>query len=216
MSKKPNNPASKKTGNATKVAGSEAVSSVDAASDTSAAVTDGTKKGASRLLIAVVLLAAVAFFLFLLVNVNNATKAENPLPAVMSYASPGDHARAEIAGLLARGQQAIDLDNLYTKAEQFRADGAMADAYILYFYAARDGHGPSAFRLGMMSDPAYHDAYRDVMAEPDLFQSLKWYRVSKAAGVEEANAALDKLATLIRQRAADGDAQARRLLLEIE
>ena len=92
----------------------------------------------------------------------------------------------------------------------------MADAYILYFFAARNGHGPSALRLGMMADPAYHDAYREVLAEPDLFQSLKWYRQAKAAGVEEADEPYARLVALVRQRAADGDAEARRLLLEVE
>lgn len=215
MSRKPKNSKSNNVDSASKVAGSK-VSSGDIADDSAVTASGSEKKSTSRLLVGIVLLAAVGFFLFLLGNVNNATKAENPLSPVMSYVSPGEHARSEIAGLLARGQQSIDLNNLYSKAEQFRADGAMADAYILYFYAARNGHGPSAFRLGMMSDPAYHDAYRDVMAEPDLFQSLKWYRAAKAAGVDEVNAPLDKLTTLIRQRAENGDPQARRLLLEVE
>jgi len=174
------------------------------------------RQGAGRLLISVVLIAAVAFFLFLLSNARPEKGADNPLPATVQYAAPGDHARAEIAGLLQRGRDAIDQDEVYRKAEQFRADGAMADAYILYFFAARKGHGPSALRLGMMADPAFHDAYRDVLAEPDLFQSLKWYRLAQAAGVDEAGEPLDRLVGLIRQRAADGDAEARRLLLEVE
>ena len=218
MSRKSKRSMSGKASKVSSEAGGEKMTetAVSADVETSNSAAESNKKGSSRMLVAVVLIAAIAFFLFLLGNVKTATKADNPLPAVMTYASPGDHARAEIAGLLARGQKAIDQDSLYMKAEQFRADGAMADAYILYFFAARGGHGPSAYRLGMMSDPAYHDGYRDVIAEPDLFQSLKWYRAADAAGVAEAAEALDKLATLIRQRAADGDAQARRLLLEIE
>ncbi len=178
---------------------------------------DAGKRGASRMMIGVVLIAAIAFFLFLLNQVQPAKEAQGlPAPAVVSYASPGDHARAEIAGLLERDRSSIDQDGIYRRAEQFRADGAMADAYILYFFAARQGHGPSAFRLGTMADPEYHDAYRDVLPEPDLFQALKWYRQASAAGVGEANAPLQRLVALIRQRAADGDDEARRLLLEVE
>ena len=175
------------------------------------------RQGADRLMISVVLIAAVAFFLFLLSNARPEKMDDDSLlAAAEQYAAPGDRARAEIAGLLQRGQDAIDQDEIYREAEQFRSDGAMADAYILYFFAARKGHGPSALRLGMMADPAFHDAYRDVFAEPDLFQSLKWYRLAQAAGIDEARAPLDRLIGLIRQRAADGDVEARRLLLEVE
>ncbi len=182
----------------------------------SRAVSPEGRQGTGRLMISVVLIAAVAFFLFLLSNARPEKIDDDPLLAAGQYAAPGDRARAEIAGLLQRGQDAIDQDEIYREAERFRSDGAMADAYILYFFAARKGHGPSALRLGMMADPAFHDAYRDVFAEPDLFQSLKWYRLAQAAGIDEARAPLDRLIGLIRQRAADGDVEARRLLLEVE
>jgi len=172
--------------------------------------------GAGRTLVVVVVAAAIAFFLFLLNQVQPAKEADGlPAPAV-SYAAPGDQARAELAGLLERGRQEVDQNAIYQRGERFRADGANADAYILYFFAARRGHGPSAFRLGTMADPAHHDAYRDVLPAPDLYQALKWYRQASAAGVGEASEALVELTALIRQRAADGDDEARRLLLEVE
>ncbi len=169
-----------------------------------------------RLLVWLVLLSALAFFLYLLANAKPAEKTGNPLPVVMSYQSPGDHARAEIAGLMARSDEDIDPDAVFRRAEEFRADGSMADAYILYFFAARHHHGLSALRLATMSDPAYHDSYRDVLATPDLFQALKWYRTAKAAGVSEAEAPMNTLVELIHKRADEGDAQAKRLLLEVE
>lgn len=167
----------------------------------------------NRLVIGLVLVAVLAFFFYLLGNARSNRSADQPLPAVMEYHEPGDQARAEIAGLLSRDRQNINLDDVYQRAEQFRADGAVADAYILYFFAARKGHGASAMRLAMMSDPAYNQDYRDVISEPDLFQSMKWYRVAKAAGVADADASLQALNALILQRAEQGDPQAKRLLL---
>ena len=171
----------------------------------------------NRTLIGILLVSALAFFLYLMANAKpQPGPADKPLPAMVSYHSPGDHARAEIAGLLARNKNDIDQDALYKKAEQFRADGAMADAYILYFFAARHGHGLSALRLGMMSDPAYNDSYKDILTTPDLYQSLKWYRQARAAGVKEVDEPLNTLDGLIRKRAEEGDPQAKRLLLEVE
>ncbi|MFH0344440.1 MAG: hypothetical protein ACHBNF_20490, partial [Chromatiales bacterium] len=54
----------------------------------------------------------------------------------------GDSARAIIADIRA-GDRSYDLAKVYTQAGQFLADQRLADAHLLYFFAARTGHAAS-------------------------------------------------------------------------
>lgn len=117
------------------------------------------------------------------------------------------------------GQQASPppqtLDEVVEQADDFRADGQLADAQRLYFFAATEGHPQAAFTLGEMNDPLHHDPATSLMARPDAFQAYRWYSQARDGGIGEAQARLDALRDWAQGRAAN-DFEAERLLLQWE
>ncbi len=108
----------------------------------------------------------------------------------------------------------VDLDATLDSAQSFQSEGQVADAYLLLFYAARDGHGPSAFELATMNDPGHHSAQTSLLPEPDAFQAYRWYVVARDQGIADASARLDALHDWARNAAAAGNDAADRLLLQ--
>ncbi len=95
-------------------------------------------------------------------------------------------------------------------------EGDIADAQLLYFFAAREGHGPSAFVLAGLYDPVGFDANTSLMDEPDGFQAFKWYSAALEAGEEEAAGRLVALKAWSKKAAAEGNEDASHLLLQWE
>jgi TPR repeat protein len=128
---------------------------------------------------------------------------------------PGMRARQYIGQLRANGKP-FPLSQVFDKAQQYRYDGSLADAYLLYFFAARENHLPSMMTMGEMSDPLRFRAEDTLLDQADPIQAWKWYQ--KAAQLNHAQAAqrLDELASWARDAAAGGDAAARQLLLNIQ
>ena len=124
----------------------------------------------------------------------------------------GDSARAIIADMRAGGRS-YDLEKLYTQAGQFLADQRLADAHLLYFFAARTGHAASAFVLAEMFDPNYFTKDTSLIGRPDPVQASKWYRNAVNNGYAQAGERLKQLKQWVVKRASTGDAEARRLLL---
>ncbi len=121
----------------------------------------------------------------------------------------GERARAMIAEIRARDGE-VDLEGLYAEAMRFRDGGAAADAHLLLFFAARQGHIASARELGRTYDPAHHAA--GIVAEPSLPQAYKWYRLAADGGDSAALDALTALRARVEQAAAGGDEDASLLL----
>jgi len=141
-----------------------------------------------------------------------------PLETVEPAESPaerGDSAR-DIIGVLEADVDGVDYAEAYRRAEEFRSNDRMADAQLLYFYAARGGHAPAAFALATFYDPNHHSPDSSFMDEPDPFQAYKWYSEAQEAGNENAAARLDELRAWAEQAAAAGSADAERLLLQWE
>lgn len=124
----------------------------------------------------------------------------------------GDLARAVIEEL--RGQGRVDFDEVYERAERFRAVGMLADAYLLYFYGARQGHAPSALALGRMYDPKTFSREASILQQPDEAQAHKWYQVAARAGDPSAKRHLADLRARTERAASQGDDAARRLVLQ--
>ena len=89
----------------------------------------------------------------------------------------------------------------------------IADAHLLYFFAARRGHAPAALVLAEIYDPVRFDKDRSLLGRPDPLQALKWYRVAANQGDGEAQARLKTLESWVDARARAGDAEAERLRL---
>lgn len=139
------------------------------------------------------------------------TAAGKPEPAAAG--ERGDRARVVIARFRDQAESA-DLGQLFSSAEQFRQGGMLADAHLLYFFAARKGHGPSAMVLGTMYDPNYHSDMASIVEEPDPFQARKWYQLAAKEGDMMAKAQLGSLREQVEVAAAGGDVEAERMLMQ--
>lgn len=124
---------------------------------------------------------------------------------------PGARARSLIAQL--RAGDSPDLERAFAAARQAQAEGDLADAYLLYFFAAREGHAQAALTLGTQADPASRDPADSVFEDADLNQAHKWYRLAAQHGSGEAQDRLADLRSRIEQLAADGDPSAQRISL---
>jgi TPR repeat protein len=125
----------------------------------------------------------------------------------------GDRARVFIAELRAESAEP-DADVVFAEAEQQQSDGNVDDAYLLYRFAARQGHAQAALVIGTQADPAYHTATGSVLPEPNSGEAYKWYSMAAAAGNEEAKLRLRELRDQVQEAAMAGDEQARRVMLQ--
>jgi len=130
--------------------------------------------------------------------------APTPLPA-----SKSDRIDARMLITELRTASKPDYNKAYNAGETLRKKGQLDHAYILYFFAAREGHANSAYRLGQLADNIISkSSYR-----ADATQAIKWYRKAESAGVSEATDALNALKKYYEDKARSGDSNARRLLL---
>ena len=124
---------------------------------------------------------------------------------------PGAKARALIRQMRAQGD--IDLDAVIAAARKSQIAGELADAYLLYFFAAREGSLDAALELGKQADPATRDPLSSVFENPDFNQAHKWYKMAAGGGSTEARNRLQDLQRRVEKLAASGDAQAQRISL---
>ena len=127
----------------------------------------------------------------------------------------GDSAREIIAELQADAD-GPSYAEAYARAGEFLAEGRLADAQLLYFFAARGGYAPAAFDLATFNDPNHFGAEPGLVAEPDPFQAYRWYTAARDAGDERAAGRLDELRAWAESASSAGDGDAERLLLQWE
>jgi hypothetical protein len=128
-------------------------------------------------------------------------------------ARAGDKARTFVANLRSSGAEA-DPEIVFVEADRLQNDGLTVDAYLLYRYAARLGHGQAALALGTLADASFQSADSSDTQKDEPEQAYKWYSVAVDAGVKEADARLKALRKRVEQSAADGDEHAQRLMLQ--
>jgi len=122
-------------------------------------------------------------------------------------------ARSIIAELRSDGKSSGQ--NAFEEAEKQRKNGQIADAYLLYFFAARRGHGEAALVLGTQADPAFFSAADSTLDAPDPSQAVKWYKLAIDAGNDEAKRRLQALRSHVQEQARNGSDEARRLMLQL-
>jgi TPR repeat protein len=130
----------------------------------------------------------------------------------VSGADRAEDAREFIADVRKPGPESYA--DAYDRAREYQKDGRLADAQLLYFYAARGGHAGAEFELAAMNDPNHHDGATSLLAEPDAFQAYKWYSAALEHGTREAQSRLDALHAWATKEAAQGNSEAERLLLQ--
>jgi TPR repeat protein len=127
----------------------------------------------------------------------------------------GDRAREFLAELRS-GSAGPDPNTVFVEAERLQGEGYSDDAYLLYRFAARHGHGQAALELGTQADPALQ-ATANPDSDPlsrESGQAYKWYSIAAAAGIQEAAERLQDLRNRVERSAAAGDQRAQRLMLQ--
>jgi TPR repeat protein len=128
---------------------------------------------------------------------------------------PGMRAREYIDQLRSRGRP-YPLDEVYDKAREYLLEGSLADAHLMYFFAAREDHLPSIMVMGEMSDPILFSAENALLDHADAVQAYKWYRKAANLGEESAEQRIDDLRQWASAEAANGDPEARQFLLNFQ
>jgi TPR repeat protein len=165
--------------------------------------------------VAVLIIAVIAYMLYT-EQEESITSTPPPVipPPVTSKQARPDNARAIINDL--NEQQSPDYTVALDRAHEFREAGQLADAQLLFFYAARGGYAPAAFELGEMYDPNYFEISSSLMDKADPFQAYRWYRQAQQSGNQEAPQRLAALQVWANEAAANGNGEAERLLLQWE
>jgi hypothetical protein len=128
---------------------------------------------------------------------------------------PGMRAREYIGQLRAAGRP-YPLEQAYAKAQDFQHEGSLADAHLLYFFAAREDHLPAMLMMAQLSDPVLFQAENSLLDRADAIQAFKWYSKAAELGQPAAAEGIDKLRQWAQDAAAAGDPEARQLLLNIQ
>ncbi|MCU7922796.1 MAG: hypothetical protein KZQ88_08860 [Candidatus Thiodiazotropha sp. (ex Dulcina madagascariensis)] len=127
-------------------------------------------------------------------------------------AADGETARSIISRLRA-GETTLTPAQLLDQANTFRQEGRLTDAYLLLFYAARNGDGQAAFSLAGLHDPNHFVKGGSLLEKPDPYQAHKWYTMAAAQGVTKAQQRLKILRSTMEEQAKRGDLTAKRLIL---
>ena len=125
---------------------------------------------------------------------------------------PGMRARKYIKELRDQGKP-YPFAEVYEKAQKYMQEGSLADAHLLYFFAAREDHVPSIMKLAEMSDPTLFRAEEALMDDADVIQAYKWYRKAADMGHQLASDRVDGLQQWASNAAENGNPNARQLLL---
>jgi hypothetical protein len=163
----------------------------------------------SKVAITVAVVALLAVIVFLAMRMGLIGPAPEPPP--ITGPERAEDARVLLAEIERAGS--VDHDEVFYRAREFQQDGQLADAQLLYFYSARNDHGPSAFALAAMNDPIHHSPATSLLPEPDAFQAFRWYSVARDQGIFEAAPRLEELRQWAEEEASAGNAEASRLLL---
>ena len=128
---------------------------------------------------------------------------------------PGMRARQYIAQIR-EGGRPYPLHAVQGEAEAFMLEGSLADAHLIYFFAARENHLPAIMKMAEMSDPTLFRAENSLLDDADMIQAHKWYQ--KAVELDHAIAAarIEGLRQWAAARADTGDRRAERFLLGME
>ncbi len=141
-----------------------------------------------------------------------AVEATQPESVAPDTLSDGDTARQIIAAQRS-GSDTRQLSELNGLAREYQQQGRPTDAYLLWFYAARQGDGESAFALAGLYDPNHFQSGSSLVTAADATQAYKWYSAAARQSIPEAAERLQALRARLQSQAEAGDMSARRLLL---
>lgn len=136
-------------------------------------------------------------------------------PPVEYSLQPGAMARRYLERLKGHDRVA-SLEKIFQRANALKTRGETADAYLLYFYSAKQGHANAAFTLAQLADPRTFKNELTVLDSPSYTQARKWYQAALQAGHPNADTSLATLRAKVLEQAAFGDEDARRLVYQFD
>jgi TPR repeat protein len=128
---------------------------------------------------------------------------------------PGMRARQYVEKLRSEGKP-YPLELVYEKAQGYLREGSLADAHLLYFFAAREGYLPAMMMMGQMSDPTQFRAENSLLDNADVIQAYKWYQRAAEMGHQPASERVVSLRQWAQDEAEEGNSHARQLLLNFK
>jgi TPR repeat protein len=128
---------------------------------------------------------------------------------VQPNVAEGVAARAYLAD---SSHSSLQPNEVFHQAQLFQSEGKLADAWLLYFKAAREGQMDAALVLAEQADPKYFKAEETLLTRPDVVQAHKWYVLAQQNGSELAAQRLKMLLAGLERSARAGDEQAAVLL----
>ncbi len=128
---------------------------------------------------------------------------------------PGMRARQYI-GQLREGGRPYPLNDIHEKAQKYLREGSLADAHLLYFFAAREDYVPAIMMMGEMSDPVLFRAENSLLDHADVIQAYKWYQKAADMDHQAATQRIDGLRQWADNEAETGNPHARQLLLNFQ
>ncbi len=129
-----------------------------------------------------------------------------------SLAPPGMRARDKIQQFREQGQP-YPFDRIMALASAYASEGSLADAHLMFFFAAREGHVEAMIMMAEMSDPTLFRAENNLLDKANAIQAYKWYRMALDKGYEPAKNRLENLKHWAEAEADFGNTDAQQLLL---
>ena len=127
---------------------------------------------------------------------------------------PGMRARQYIEQIRTEGYP-YPLQQIYTKANDYDREGSLADAHLLYFFGAREGHVDSMIKLAEMSDPNFFKSENTLLDRANPLQSYKWYVKASEQGQSDLSGRIENLQQWAMQESESDNPYARQLLLVV-
>jgi len=132
-----------------------------------------------------------------------------------TLAPPGMRAREQIKQIRELGKP-YPFDQLMAKASAFASEGSLADAHLMFFFAAREGHIEAMMMMAEMSDPTLFRAENNLLDKANAVQAYKWYNQALDSGFEPARSRLENLRSWAEAEAGYGNSEAQQLLLNFK
>jgi len=129
-----------------------------------------------------------------------------------SLVPPGLRAREKIQQFRAQGKP-YPFDEMMAQASAYASEGSLADAHLMFFFAAREGHVEAMMMMAEMSDPTLFRAENNLLDRANAVQAYKWYRLALENDFEPASNRLENLKHWAEAEAGFGNADAQQLLL---
>jgi len=129
-----------------------------------------------------------------------------------SLVPPGLRARDKIQQFRNQGPP-YEFDKIMALASAYASEGSLADAHLMFFFAAREGHVEAMMMMAEMSDPTLFRAENNLLDRANAIQAYKWYNHALEKGYEPAANRLENLKSWAEAEAGYGNTDAQQLLL---